>query len=157
MTGESTWSLGVLIGLPVIALILVIGIVVLALAIRAWRSDDGYASEDGKIIALITSGILVFLVIGAAVGFYPYKAEYHQWETTTGRVTDVNSRFIGKDGGGSTQRFVATIEGVGERGCDDTRCATVKVGDVLTLTCKREWQFTGTDGYGCNFVEVKRP
>ena len=130
--------------------------VVLVVGIRLWRADRGRTWNDGPMVAGVAAAALVIIVAFTAWGFYPYKAEYHQWATTSGAVTDINSRLIGTDGSGLTERFVVTLDGVGDRACDDTRCASVKVGDVLTLSCKREWQFSGTDGYGCNFVELKK-
>lgn len=155
MNGDTSWSLGTLLGLPAFAIIIVLLLAggVWTLLVCVHRAD----SYDVGLFRMLGIGSLVAAVLVAVIaawGFYPYHAEYHQWTVTSGTVTEVNSRLIGKDGGGSTQRFVVNIKGVGDRGCDDTRCATVKVGDVLTLTCKREWQFAGTDGYGCNFVKV---
>lgn len=95
----------------------------------------------------------VGLVIGSIVALttYPYDAQYHQWQVTEGTVTKVDSRLKGSDGG-MEERYVVWLDGIGERSCDDTRCAGIEVGDELTLTCKREWQYAGVDGYACNYI-----
>ena len=51
------------------------------------------------------------------------------------------------------EKFVVRYEdGGGQQfGCTDTRCASVKPGDTLTLACKRAWEWAATDGYDCRF------
>lgn len=137
---ETSWSLGILIGIP--ACILLILIIMAFVAFCLFEGEDGIAF--GGVVALIVAlGVMAF-------AFYPYSGEYHQWRGVSGTVESIDKRLI-KDGDGMTERFVAQIDGA-EYGCDDTRCAGVKVGDELTLSCKREWQYTGTDGYGCKYV-----
>ncbi|WP_159540834.1 hypothetical protein [Aeromicrobium sp. 9AM] len=112
---------------------------------------DTYDKGLPIIASWASLGIAIVVTIIAAWGFYPYSAEYHQWRTVSGDVTDVNSRILSTGKSSINQRFVVEIDGQAY-GCDDTRCASVKVGDVLTISCKREWQYAGVDGYGCNFV-----
>jgi hypothetical protein len=148
------WSLGTLVGLPAAILgtaALIVG------AYFAWRwakrtRGDKYG-EHGVALTFLVLAVagVVAAVAGIAWGMWPYKAEYHQWRTETGTVTAVDSRFVGQDRS-TTQRFVVTLDGVRQRSCDDTRCAQVKPGDALTLSCKRAWQYAGTHGYDCNFV-----
>jgi hypothetical protein len=149
MTGNNSWSLGTLIGIPVWV---IIGLVVLAaIGFFVYEKDVAYAF----------GGIAVFVVLTvvALAGFYPWHTEYHQWQETKGVVTDVSSRVLTTGSGDDksiNQRFVVNLKGVGQRSCDDTRCANIKTGDTLTITCKRKWQFAGTDGYDCNFVDLRR-
>lgn len=152
---DHTWSLGTLVGVP----LAILGVLaLLALAWLLWRYATRHAGDEFSESG-IAKGFSVAAVVGALIavfgvvwGEYPYNSEYHQWRTTSGTVTQVGSRLLGEDKS-TTQRFVVTLAGVGQRSCDDTRCAEVKVGDHLTLTCKRAWQYAGADGYDCNFVE----
>lgn len=140
-----SWSLGVLILVPVTLVCLLIGF-----AFVIWGAiTDDYDSGLGFFGGLL---IIVVTVAAAGFGFYPYHTQYHKWHTSTNTVKSISSRFLGSDSG-TTQRFVVGF-GNGElRSCDDTRCALVKVGDKLTLSCKRAWQFSGTDGWDCNYVK----
>ncbi len=152
MSGDTSWSLGVLVGLPVLGVLLLIAIGLTIFGVLMWfRGDYG----DWLFLAVPSGVVAVIFALVVVLGFYPYKAEYHQWRTTSGEVTAVKSRILGS-GDGINQRFVVRIEGTGYRSCDDTRCADVEVGDMLTVTCKRAWQFTGTDGYDCNFVDLRK-
>lgn len=154
------WSLGVLIGLPIAGLIALALLVALVLATGAWWS--GRDSVDGNDVPISAPlGVFAALLVTVLLTgwfMWPWSTEYHRWHTTTGTVTAVSSRFLASDtsGGGSTQRFVVELKGLGERACDDTRCALVKPGDHLTLSCKRAWQYAGEHGYDCAYVEDHR-
>lgn len=152
------WSLGTLIGLPVAGLLALVCLVVAGLCVYGWRTERGSDREFMGWSALGALGCLLVVLASTAFAYWPFQAEYHRWHVTTGRVAAISSRLLASDtqGGGTTQRFVVELAGVGERSCDDTRCATVKVGDQLTLSCKRAWQYAGTHGYDCAFVEVRR-
>jgi hypothetical protein len=151
-TGESTWSLGVLLGIPI--LLVVLGGFV-SVTIWAWRRRRHDDYNDGELRWVgwffLAAAIVIFLLALTPVGYYPFKAEYHQWREVTGQVTDVEKRLV-KSGDGMEEKIVVTYEGGNEFGCLDTRCSTVEPGDTLTLTCKRSWQYAGVDGYDCNFV-----
>lgn len=145
---NSTWSLGTAVGFPILVLSIIALIGGGVWLIRRGRSvDDDF---DRKSVIGLGAGLLVTalaFVVGTGIGMYPYSAEYHQWREDTGTVTSIDSRFTS-----ATQRVVVTLDDDRQRSCDDTRCAEVQVGDELTLSCKRHWQYTGTDGYDCNFV-----
>lgn len=154
------WSLGTLIGLPVAGLLTVVLLTGTVIGAFAWAHDRRARSYNRMPIA-VPLGLLAALlavVTVTAFTYWPFDAEYHRWHTTTGTVTTVSSRLLASDtkDGGTTQRFVVDLAGVGERSCDDTRCSMLKAGDVLTLSCKRAWQYAGTHGYDCAFVEVHR-
>lgn len=150
---ETTWSIGHYVGIAfaiLAAVFVVTAIIAVVAALRSKYPEDLWLLTGALVaLAIITGGI-------TAWGNYPYDAEYHQWRGVQGEVTHIDKRLISAGDKGMSERFVVTIDGVGERGCDDTRCAGVDVGDVLTLVCKREWQFTGTDGYGCNYIGTTR-
>jgi len=148
-TGESSWSLGVLVGLPIVIILCLVALAAIVFGLAVLGRDD-----DGHLLALMGVGLLVVTLGVAAlpkIGFYPYSAEYHQWREVSGKVTDIEKRLV-KSGDGMQEKYVVTYESGNEFGCLDTRCATVEPGDTLTLTCKRAWQYTGVDGYDCNFV-----
>ena len=147
------WSLGTLIWLPIAAL-LVIGLV----AVGAWllhvrstlsdydRTPAAWLAAAALFTALLTAG-------GTALGMWPYSAEYHQWRETSGTVAEIDSRILSGANGGPTERFVVTFDDGSQRSCDDTRCAQVEEGDELTIACKRLWQWAGTHGYDCNYID----
>ena len=150
--GDSHLSLGTLIGLPVMilcALLLIAG-AFLGAAVPGYsnrlRIGWGIAAAIGT--ALVCG-------IGIFIGMYPLSGEYHHWQTISGTVDSTNSRFLAKSKG-TDQKFVVTFEGSDQQyGCNDTRCATVRKGDQLSITCKRVNQWFGTDGYDCNFESYK--
>lgn len=138
-----TWSLGVLVWLPIAILITVALAVLFVLSLR-W---DDY---EATIVRWGVGGVLVCFVIGNLVFFYPYSAEYHRYQPITGEIDLVAKRIVGGDS--ISEKFVVRYKNGEERGCLDTRCALLKPGDTLTLKCKRVWQYTGTDGWDCTYV-----
>src|SRR5690348_7649109 len=74
-----------------------------------------------------------------------------------GAVATVDSRTIAVQGGGMEDKFVVKFHGNDQQyGVLDTRAAGLKVGDHLTITCVRIWQWSGSHGYDCNFVSLER-
>jgi hypothetical protein len=148
----TTWSLGTLIWLPVAFLVMLILLGFALWMFRKWLSET---FDPGVFLGLAIGSLVltVLLIAGTVIGMYPYQAEYHQWRTESGTVTQVDSRLVSAgDSGGSNERFVVVLDGDRQRSCDDTRCAQVEIGDLLTLSCKRSWQYSGTDGWDCNYV-----
>lgn len=145
MTG--TWSLGVLVGLPAVDIVL---LAVAIGAVAAWRY------EDAEFIAVILGVTIVLVALGTVAAMWPLKAEYHRWEPKTGTVTEINRRLISDGDRSMNERIVVRYGDGQEYGCDDTRCSLLKRGDALTLMCKREYQWTGTPDWSCNFGRVIR-
>src|SRR5215210_5246360 len=105
------WSLGTLVGFPVLVLVCLVLAVVAALCWVWFRSEmrsQSTMASPGEALAFAGLATFVFLliVVLTAVGMWPYKAEYHQWRTTAGTVTDVDSRLLSSGDGGPTERFV---------------------------------------------------
>lgn len=149
---ETTWSMGVLIGLPLL-------LIALGSCIVAWFWAGRFAGYDAdfnrKATRWVSGTAAALLVVVGLAGFYPYGAEYHQWRPVSGTVAKIDKRLIG-NGKGMEEKFVVVFAGDGQQyGCNDTRCASVRPGDSLAITCKRTWQFAGTDGYDCNFVSTE--
>lgn len=149
---HTSLSLGVLIGLPVAGLFILLSLGAIALGVF------GIQRGEPDRLPLIAGGVGALLVTLAVTAFtmYPFSAEYHQWRQHTGTVSVISSRLLSAGDGKSTeQKFVVRFAGSAqEYGVNDTRAAAVKVGDQLTITCKRAWQFSGTDGYDCNYVSA---
>lgn len=144
---ETTPSGGMIVWLPVACVLVTALIVAAVITVRvAYRDDDGEFYFIGGLLATVA----LLVIGGTAFGMWPYKAEYHQWRTTSGTVAAIDSRVLA-DGEGMTQRFVVTFTDGRQRACDDTRCATVHTGDFLTLRCKRAYQWGATPGWDCNW------
>ena len=144
IAGDGVWSLGVLIGLPLGVLI-----VVLLLGLTVWMAYENEIRLSLSMLALAAGGVIM---IGWAM--YPYSNEYHQFRAVSGTVERIDKRLI-SSGDSMQDKFVVRFEGSDlQFGCDDTRCSQVDPGDALELSCKREWQYTGTDGYNCRFTST---
>lgn len=153
ISDSGPWSLGTLIGLPV-SILLVVATLGIAVALIGWGYDFDLRVMGAFVLIL---GIAGAAMIASPWGMYPYKGEYHQWREVSGTVDQIDKRLI-SSGGKMEDKFVIRFEGSDlQFGCDDTRCAQVKPDDDLTLSCKRAWQYTGTDGYDCRFTSTTRP
>ena len=152
MEGDATWTLPTLILLPLLLILIVVSLVVTVAAAMSWRSARTRGSFTDAPV-LLAGGVVALLVlgIGTAVGFYPYKAEYHQFVTKVGTVESIKSRLLGSSDS-FQQKFVVRYTDGRLFGCEDTRCAVVKPGNTLTLACKRTWQYAGEDGYDCKYI-----
>ena len=148
---NTSWSIGVLVGGPIAAIFFLAFAVGAFLLFRALRKADAYDRGVVKGLAWTCVAAATLTVLIAAASFYPWKAEYHQWQGIQGEIQSISSRFLGGDNS-TTQRFVVRFKDGTVRSCDDTRCALYAAGDTLQLSCKREWQFSGTDGWSCNYV-----
>lgn len=150
--GSATWSLGVLIWLPVLILCVAALIAGGVLLRRYWLSHP--RDPETKWLARFLFASAVLLVIGIAAGYYPWKAEYHQYVTKTGTIETISSRLLGSSDS-FQQKFVVRYTDGREFGCEDTRCSLLKPGDALVLACKRTWQYAGVDGYDCKYIESR--
>lgn len=161
MADSGTWTLGTLIWLPTLVVIVAALVYVARRLYRYAERVSGRTYSDAPEArwlarsALALAAVLVILTL-TPWGMYPYKAEYHQWRTVSGTVEKIDKRLIG-NGDSMEDKFVVRFadSNGAQFGCDDTRCASVEAGDALTLSCKRVWQYTGTDGYDCRFVSTE--
>ncbi|MFE9099882.1 hypothetical protein [Actinomadura geliboluensis] len=147
-----TPSLGTLIGLPIL---LLAAAAAAAAGVLLWRYRHRASRTDRPTVTALALGayaLTAALLIGTAIGMWPYSGEYHSWRDTTGTVQALDARLVSAGDSSMNQRFVVTFTDGRQRACDDTRCATVKPGDRLTLKCKRAYQWGSTPGWDCNWV-----
>jgi hypothetical protein len=143
-----------------VLLLAALGTVVVTVVLRRRATD----SDDRRVYgwAAVGAGVAV-VVISVATwwGMHPWRAEYHEWRSVSGVVEFVDSRLLatGNNDGSVEDKFVVIFEGNPQQyGVLDTRAASVRPGDTLTITCVRQYQWSGSHGYDCNFVElVKAP
>jgi hypothetical protein len=154
--GASTWSIGTLIAVPLCIALALIALIPAFLLLRwAKRNTQDYDFWPGLLLGLGCAAASLFLIVGLAVGMYPWKAEYHKYVTKVGTVETITSRLLGSSDS-FQQKFVARFTDGRTFGCEDTRCSLVKPGDKLVLACKRTWQYAGVDGYDCNFIATEK-
>src|SRR6185312_11985873 len=152
---STRWSLGVLIGLPILILV-ILGLAILAFSTLRYAKgqkgdaygDYGIAMAFGCAAAGIAGLLTIAALLPVPVGYWNLNSEWHQWRPVSGTIQTISSRFLAGDNGGSNERFVVQFQGNPKQfACDDTRCALLKSGDVLHLSCKRHWQYSGVSGY----------
>jgi len=125
---------------------------------RKYAAPDRYGLKqfergEGTWLAAGCAVSALTTVVIAAISFFPYGAEYHQWRAVSGTVAAVDSRLVTQGSSSLSERFVVTFEGSSQPfAIDDTRAATVRPGDDLTIACKREWVYASVDGYGCRWA-----
>lgn len=149
---ETTISAGAVFGTIafVVFFLICAGIATLCLSFGI-RDRDGELKVLGGFFAaaaLVVTGVYIF-------SMWPFEAEYHHWTPTSGTIETVNKRIMTQDGA-MQERYVVRFTNGNERACDDTRCSLLQAGDQLSLKCKREFQWVGTDGWSCNYVDSKR-
>jgi hypothetical protein len=157
------YSIGTWVGLPIAIVVLATAALILAVAVRLivknWNPEtgngDAFASATlwgiGALIAVTVTAVVF------AATWWPFNWEYHQWRPVRGEVTQIDKRMLSDGDKGMSEMFVVRFaDRPDEYRCDDSRCAAVKPGDVLELTCKKKWQWTGTHGRECSFVETVR-
>lgn len=152
---ENHWSLGTLIGGPVL-ITLILAFYVCGQILWTYRHSDKISLYDRPYLKGVAIGcwvISVLILVSTLSGFYPYKTEYHKFIAHYGPVAQIADRQIAS-GNGMETKYVVTFENDNQQyGCSDTRCALVKPGDVLSLSCIKDWEWAATDGYNCRFVE----
>lgn len=151
-------SIAAVIVVPLLAIgFLIVAFVLRRQALKEDRTDkwNNYWIWQGFAIACLVGAVISSA--GLAWGMYPWKAEYHQWRPVSGVVASVDKRLVSTGDKSMEDKFVVTFTGSGQPyGVLDTRAAGLKVGDRLSITCVRRWQYSGTDGYDCNFVDMER-
>lgn len=152
-TIEGTWSLSFLFGLLAACAMFIAAVVAGVLLLR-WARRNAYSFDEGTARALGWGalGFAVLVVIGTAVSTFPWEREYHRFEPKVGEVQVIDKRLVAQGGGMQEKIVVRFADLPGQWGCEDTRCALVKPGDMLALRCIKRWDYSATDGYDCRFV-----
>lgn len=109
---------------------------------------------DGELRVMSGMGAVVVLLIigGAALSYYPFSSDFHKYYTVSGTVAETPDSRLISSGDSVSQRYVIKFAESGDLyGVDDTRAATVKQGDKVSLRCKREFEFNSVPGWGCKW------
>lgn len=157
MSAGTIWTMIIFGVIYVVAAILVIIAGLVAVKLFKNKAHDRWEPVQFIGVVLAVAAVLTGLMIYC---MWPFQHEYHYWIPKSGTVNTVDSRLVsgGEDGSSVQTKFVVSFVEDPTRqqfGVLDTRAAGLKPGDKLTITCKREWQFSGTDGYDCNFVDYQ--
>jgi hypothetical protein len=151
---NAQWNTGWLIGM--IALVALAAIAWLIVIGAGTWYFTGARRQHGSTLSgpLALGSLLAALVIGVigTIVAFPFSGIYHRYEPVTGTVQVTASRFLGS-GSSTTQNYLVGINGQDYR-CDDTRCAQLQKGDVVTLLCEKSFQFNGTSGFVCNWGKL---
>lgn len=155
ITGEYVWSLGTLIWLPV--LVVIVAALVVAAVWLHRHSWDELDRAPARLVkwSCVATAVIIMGVTASPAGMWPYDKEYHAWWTVHGTVTSVDKRLISDSDNGISERYVLGVAGQ-PFGVDDTRAATARVGDTVTLSCKREWQYAASSGWACRWQGLAR-
>lgn len=142
---NGAWLPSVWLGLPAIGLALLVCVFLTFVAFWS-ESGGGKDAAAGCMLACVPLLAVLALVVIPLFGYWPYKGDYHRLQPISGVVASVDSRFLA-----ASQYVVVTYrEGETVR-CDDSRCATVKVGDQLRLLCTKEFEYGAVNGWGCRW------
>lgn len=146
ITDQGHWSLGVLIGLPILAIFILGGIAILLGGIFSTDYDLKNFGIAGGTVTLVTS-----IIIGV-LSYFPFHAEYHKYYTVKGTVASTSTRLLTDSDHNVSQRVVFRFaESKTLYGCDDTRCTIAKNGDAIQLKCKKDYQWQSVSGWVCRY------
>jgi hypothetical protein len=114
--------------------------------------------------ALAVCGIVAaVLCVPIILGFWWWgmafttSSDYHAWNVKQGTVEQMSKRLIATENGMS-ERVVFKIDGQ-PYGVDDTRATLVKVGDTVSLRCKKDYEWgipREAHGWACRWNGVAR-
>jgi hypothetical protein len=147
----ATMTAGTIAGL-IALLVFLAGCVALVLLGRGLLGS--YDDNIGK--AMIDAGIVLVPVTLACWWWgmaFTLSDDYHSWNVKAGKVERVSKRLVSDGDQGMQERFVVVIAGT-PYGVDDTRASLVKEGDVISLRCKKEYQWgvpRSAQGWGCRW------
>jgi hypothetical protein len=139
---NESWSIGFIIGVPIAVLLLLF-----FLAGIKWGGDS--EGRFGAGVLAVACVAWLFLPWGL---FVTGGTDYHKFKPKSGEVAEIGHRQVSK-GKGMEEKFVIRFkDGAQEYGVSDTRAGLVKVGDIVTIKCKRSYQFASESGYDCRWV-----
>lgn len=148
-------SLGILIGLPILSVLLA-ALVFIFIGTRHWaKTADDIDRPLAVGLKWGTAAAVVVTLFVAALALWPFDWQYHSWQKTTGTIQTMSKRLVSTGDKSMEERFVVQFTDGRQRACDDSRCSLLKPGMMLTLRCKRAYQWGATPGYDCNYVEAR--
>jgi hypothetical protein len=144
---EGTWSLSFLGGLLFVALAIIVLLAIASFAASHWEQDLA------PLWAVSAVACIPILLGITACATFPWESEYHRYEPKVGKVVSVDKRLVSAGDKGMQEKLVVRFADMpGQWGCEDTRCASVRPGDMLALRCIKRWDYSASDGYDCRFV-----
>jgi hypothetical protein len=148
-------SLGIVIGLPILGIILIALAIAFVLFRRGARVADDFDRSLWLGFKWGSSAVVVIVLIIAGFAYWPYQWDYHSWQKTSGTIQTISKRLVSTGDKSMDERFVVQFADGRQRACDDSRCSLLKPGMILTLRCKRAYQWGATPGYDCNYVDAR--
>ena len=151
---DTHFTLGVFIGLPIAGLF-IFGFLLAGGWLRKISEDaDDFDRGPLKALGWGFTALGVFIILCVVGGYFPYGNQYHQFQPKYGTVTSIDKRLVSSSSSSMEEKYVVTFEGSKQQyACMDTRCATIEVGDDLSLSCIREFEYSATDGWDCRYVD----
>jgi hypothetical protein len=140
------YAFGTILVYALIAIFVIGGIII------AWLNTDWIYKAASIGIAVLLSLLTYGIFVWAA--WPPYAMQYHTYQPTTITVDRIANRFISDGNKSVNQRIVIATSSGALYGCDDTRCATLEKGQVVTLLCTQEWQGNANAGEVCNWGKL---
>ncbi|MFE9328359.1 hypothetical protein ACIHDR_46805 [Nocardia sp. NPDC052278] len=164
-TSTARYSIEVYTWIPLVTLIIVALAVACGFAIfgfvRELRSDY-FVKETGLMafFAIMLAAAVVLATMKMIVVWGPFDGEHHQWRPVRGQITQIDA--LGGHHDSATESktsesmvFVVTFTGSDQAyPCRDARCAALRVGDDLELTCKTTRHTSGADERDCDFIRA---
>lgn len=137
---EPTWTGGTIAG----AIIAIVGVAfAIGILIAGLHYDERFIAWVGAVVAIAVLGTYV-------LAMWPFEAAYHKWQPVVGELASIDKRLLSDGQGGMSEAFPVTIKGRDDvYRVDDTRAATWKPGTHVKLRCKRDYSFSGYDGWTC--------
>lgn len=124
--------------------------VLVAVIVDTWgeKSRDQYGMTDAGMVRGLTVAITLPLLIGFAIGLYPYEREHHWYESHTETIVakDAATFNVNED----NEFRIELSNGITFRS-DDYRFVALSVGDTVTVNCIRNWNYLSQDDYDCKF------
>lgn len=146
-------SIGYVVGTSVAGLVVLFCLLVVAGGVYLKKTEgEGLGIASGGLF-----GALAVTALWVLLAFPPFDMDYHRYDTEKGTVESIDKRLVSDGESGMSEKYVVRFEGRSDQlGCLDTRCADVKKGDSLELTCVKVWQWYGTPGHDCEFVSTDK-
>ena len=146
LTAGTAWAL-ILFSLGITAIVVSV--------IMIYRINNGrYGDEAGWIVAIIIGAIVI---IGAAIGTFPWQPQYHVMELHTGKIVRVEQRLVtdGSSKANITKELAFWMDGEREASYTDAlRLTTPTEGQTLTVQRWDTWVYGGENYWKTVYVSA---